>query len=194
MAENHIEYYGERGNGGDPAADTSQNFATISAFDLSRIGAVAEAHAVFAEVTMGLFSDLYNLLPHARDRSMVGTFGSTTDADYTSDIGAFMNGIQELLEERGVAYEELDRAIDAFRITYQEALIVELHAEKYRWVPHGLSVWYPPSPNRFDTPEKEDAPFASDMDYLDPGIGLDFVDDSIWPEYLSAYFTASGSM
>jgi hypothetical protein len=194
LVENHIEYYGEQGNGGDPAADTSQNFATMSAFDLSRIEAVVGAHAAFAEVTMGLFGDLYNLLPHARDRSMVGTYGSTTDADYTSDIGAFMNSVQELLDERGVAYPELDRAIETFWATYQQALIVELHAEKYRWVPHGLSIWYPPSPNRFDTPEKEDAPFGSDMDYLDPGIGLDFVGDSIWPEYLSAYFTASGSM
>jgi hypothetical protein len=143
---------------------------------------------------MGLFSDLYNLLPHARDRSMVGTFGSTTDADYTSDIGAFMNGTQELLEERGVAYEDLDRAINAFWTTYREALVVELHAEKYRWVPHGLSIWYPPSPNRFDTPEKDDAPFASEMDYTDPGIDLDFVNDSTWLDYLLAYFTASGSM
>jgi hypothetical protein len=35
---------------------------------------------------------------------------------------------------------------------------------------------------------------ASQTDYTDPGIGLDFGEDSIWPDYLLAYFVASGSM
>ena len=67
IVDDHVAHYGAKGNHGDPGADTSINFAAMTAFDLSYMDAVAAAHWHWAAVTYPLFDDLHNLLPHARD-------------------------------------------------------------------------------------------------------------------------------
>ena len=53
---------------------------------------------------------------------------------------------------------------------------------------HGLSIWYPPTWNKYDTSDENSLVFGSLMFYPDPAIGLDWLDDSTWLNYLFEYF------
>ena len=52
----------------------------------------------------------------------------------------------------------------------------------------GLSIWYPPSWNKYETRDENDEVFGSTMYYEDPEIALDWVVDSNWRTYLFEYF------
>jgi Clostripain family len=190
ITDNHIEYYSDKGNNGVPNLDTSINFAAMTVFDLSHIMAVRDAHITWAEITWDLFDDIYNILPHARDLSDVGGYGDITDFDYQSDIKTFMLEGLRLIDEAGLDFPELTAAVVAYLTEQDELIVYEQSPEdgfKLQSA-NGLSIWYPPTWNKYETSDENDEVFGSTVHYEDTEIGLDWVSDSNWTFYLFEYF------
>lgn len=190
ITDNHIEYYSDKGNNGVPNLDTSINFAAMTVFDLSHIEAVRDAHITWAEITWDLFDDIYNILPHARDLSDVGGYGDITEFDYQSDIKTFMLEGLRLIDEAGLDFPELNEAVDAYLAEQDELIVYEQSPEdgfKLQSA-NGLSIWYPPTWNKYETSDENDEVFGSTVHYEDTEIGLDWVCDSNWITYLFEYF------
>ncbi len=194
ITDNHLEYYSDKGNNGVPSFDTSINFAAMTVFDMSHISDVLTAHKIWAETTWLLFDEIYNILPHARDLSDVGGYGEITEFDYQFDIKTFMLEGLRLIAEAGLNFPELTKAVvddfDGYLVALEKLIIYErspvdgfkLHTT------NGLSIWYPPTWNKYETRDESDEVFGSTMYYEDPDIGLDWVADSNWTEYLFEYF------
>jgi len=190
IADNHIEYYSDKGNNGDPGLDTSTNFAALTVFDLATINEVREAHMDWARTAWLLFDDIYILLPHARDLSEVGGFGEVTEFDYNSDIETFMVEGLRLIADEGLSFPELTEATEQYLAEQDRLILYErspADGSKLK-AAMGLSIWYPPTWNKYDTRDESDEVFGSTMYYEDPAIGLDWVADSNWLTYLFEYF------
>ena len=190
ITDNHIEYYSDKGNNGVPNLDTSTNFAAMTVFDLSHITAVRDAHMTWAETTWDLFDDVYNILPHARDLSDVGGFGDITEFDYQSDIKTFMLEGLRLIDEAGLSFPDLNEAVDAYLAVQDDLIVYERSPEDgfKQQSANGLSIWYPPTWNKYETSDESNEVFGSTMHYEDPIIDLDWVSDSNWTTYLFEYF------
>jgi hypothetical protein len=190
VADNHVESYADNGNKGAPAGSTSMDFASMTIFDMSQVPAVKEAHGVWAATTWALLDEIYNLLPHARDLSDVGGWGEITDCDYQSDIETFMTEGLRLIGEAGLSFPTLKAAVEAY-LAAQDRLVLyhrkPSDGSKLK-AANGLSIWYPPTWNQYDTRDASDEVFGSTMYYEDPTIGLDWVTDSNWTAYLIEYF------
>jgi hypothetical protein len=187
IVDDHFAFYSDKGNNGDPGADTSINFAAMTAFDMTHVGDLVDAHVQWAGVLYPLFDEVYNLLPHARDLSEVGGYGGVTDADFQFDMRTFMVEGLRLIEEAGKSFPELNAAVDTYLAVQDQLILHEQHPLKLHSA-NGLSIWYPPTWNQYDTRDGSEESFGSTMYYEDPAIGLDWVTDSNWVTYLLEYF------
>jgi hypothetical protein len=190
ITDDMLDYYADKGNNGLPQDDTSINFAAMTVFDLSHVADVLAAHRIWAETSWLLFDDIYNILPHARDLAEVGGFGEITDFDYNFDITTFMVESLRLIDEAGLAFPELTGAVEDYLAVQDELIVYEqspTDGSKLR-AAAGLSIWYPPTWNKYETRDESDEVFGSTMYYEDPAIGLDWIADSNWRTYLFEYF------
>ncbi|RJX18619.1 MAG: hypothetical protein C4563_09325 [Desulfobulbus sp.] len=190
IADNHLAYYSDKGNNGVPQLDTSTNFAALTVFDLTTVQEVLAAHNVWAETTWLLFDEIYNVLPHARDLAEVGGFGEITDFDYNFDIRTFMEESLALISEEGLDFPELTAAVATYLAAQDKLIIYERSpADGFKLkAAQGVSIWYPPTWNKYDTRDENSDLFGSTMYYEDPEIGLDWLVDSNWRSYLFEYF------
>ena len=190
ITDNHIAYYEVKGNRGDPRLDTSINFAAMTVFDQSQIENVLVAHRNWAKILWPLFDDVHNLLPHARDLADVGGWGEITELDYQFDIQTFMEEGLLLIGEAGLDFPKLTSAVNDYLLAQDPLIVYERSPEdgfKMKSA-KGLSIWYPPTWNKYETRDESDDVFGTTMYYEDPSIGLDWVSDSNWTEYLFEYF------
>jgi hypothetical protein len=190
ITDDTSDYYADKGNSGVPRDDTSTNFAAMTVFDLSHMDDVLAAHRAWAETCWFLFDEVYDILPHARDLSEVGGFGEITDFDYNFDIRTFMVESLRLIAEAGMDFPELTDAVEDYLKVQNELVVYERSPEdgdKLR-AATGLSIWYPPTWNKYETRDESDEVFGSTMYYEDPAIGLDWIVDSNWLTYLFEYF------
>ena len=190
IIDDHLEYYSDKGNNGVRNLDTSINFAAMTLFDLSYIEAVLAKHIIWADTTSELFDEIYNILPHARDLSDIGGFGEITDFDFDFDIETFMSESLRLIDEAGLHFAELNTAVEEYLDAQGELIVYERNPDdgfKLK-AAHGLSIWYPPTWNKYDTRDENSEVFGSLMFYPDPAIGLDWLNDSTWLNYLFEYF------
>ena len=190
ITDDLLEYYSDKGNNGVPGLDTSTNFAAMTVFDMAHVGDVLAAHMDWAATTWQLFDDIYNVLPHARDLSEVGGFGEITDFDYNFDIKTFMEEGLRLIAEERLKFPELDQAVEAYLADQDKLVIYERSpADGFKLkAAQGLSIWYPPTWNKYDTRDENGDVFGSTMYYEDSVIDLDWVIDSNWRTYLFEYF------
>lgn len=190
IIDDHLEYYSDKGNKGVPNFDTSINFAAMALFDLLHIQEVLAKHIIWADTTSELFDDIYNILPHARDLSDVGGYGEITDFDFDFDLETFMSESLRLIYEAGLDFPKLNEAVEDYLYAQGELIVYERNPDDGFKLnaAHGLSIWYPPTWNKYDTSDENSLVFGSLMFYPDPAIGLDWLDDSTWLNYLFEYF------
>ena len=191
ISDNHRDYWEDRGNHGDPHGDTFADFASMSVLDMTDMDSVFSAHNAYCEAIVPLFEELRNVLPHARDLSEIGGFGSITDFDYQHDIVTFQNAALMLIDQKGLSYPELTAAISDYQDAHYDMVLYNVYADKFHDKTQGLSIWYPPTYNKYDTTNPVgDVSFGSTIFYEDPDIALDWIVDSNWLWYLDEYFRA----
>ncbi len=191
ISDNHRDYWEDKGNHGDPAADTYADFASMSVLDMTKMEPVFSAHNAYCDTIVPLFEELRNVLPHARDLSEIGGFGSITDFDYQHDIVTFQDAALMIIEEKGLTYPELAAAIANYQAAHYDMVLYNVYADKFHDKTQGLSIWYPPTYNKYDTTDPVgDVTFGSTIFYEDADIALDWIADSNWLWYLDEYFRA----
>lgn len=190
IVDDHLEYYSDKGNKGVQNLDSSINFAAMALFDLSYIEEVLAKHIIWADTTSELFDDIYNILPHARDLSDVGGYGEITGFDFDFDLETFMSESLRLIDEAGLYFAELNTAVEEYLDAQGELIVYERNPDDGFKLnaAHGLSIWYPPTWNKYYTSDENSLLFGSLMFYPDPAIGLDWLNDSTWLNYLFEYF------
>ena len=191
ISDDHRDYWEDRGNHGVPAADTYADFASMSVLDMTKMEPVFSTYNAYCETIVPLFEELRNVLPHARDLSEIGGYGSITDFDYQHDIVAFQDAALMLIDQKGLTYPELAAAIANYQAAYYDMVLYNVYAEKFHDKTQGLSIWYPPTYNKYDTTDPVgDVSFGSTIFYEDADIALDWIADSNWLWYLDEYFRA----
>lgn len=192
ISDNHRDYWEDKGNQGDPAADTHADFASMSVLDMTKLGPVIASYNAYCEAIVPLFEELRNVLPHARDLSEIGGYGGITDSDFQHDIVTFQNAALMLIEQKGLSYPGLAAAIAAYQEAHYNVVLYNVYPDKYHDKTQGLSIWYPPTYNKYDTTDPVgDVVFGSTIFYEDPDIALDWIVDSKWLWYLDEYFRAN---
>ena len=157
-----------------------RDFSTISAYDLSKAGAVGEA---FCHITWALqeqMRDNRTVIAPARDHSEIGLNNAVDQSEYLHDLWVFFSDL-EAIEDNS-----LREAIQELKLAFSEAVIAEGHSFRYREIPHGMSFWFPPSIRKSvcDYVTYDGRFFYSDS-------GLDIVEESLWLICLEDYYVVA---
>jgi len=156
----------------------SQDFATMSAFDMSKIEVLGEAFTEFTVVFEPIISDHMKAIEEARGYALIGTWGNMAGWEWNPDLVTFLEGLGVI-----EGHPELNAAIEDFMVAYDSACIAEDHSRKYHDTVHGIHVWFPPSLSMYNS---NGYTWAKQFVYHD--IGLDLVAESSWRDCLMAYF------
>jgi hypothetical protein len=155
----------------------SQDFATMSAFDMHKIGAVGEAFTALTEVLEPIIPEHMKDIEEARGYALIGTWSNMAGWEWNPDLITFLEGLRTI-----EGHPELIDAIDEFEMAFDAACIAEDHSKKYRDTVHGLHIWFPPSLSMYNS---NGYTWAKQFVYHD--IGLDLVAESSWYDCLMAY-------
>ncbi|OGS55345.1 MAG: hypothetical protein A3K60_07160 [Euryarchaeota archaeon RBG_19FT_COMBO_56_21] len=158
----------------------SQDFATASAVDTSKLDALGDAFGQLAAVLEPIIPEHMKEVEEARGYSLIGTWTNMAGWEWNPDVLTFVRGLREIS-----GHPELISAIDAFEMAYNEAVIAEAHSKKYHETAQGLSFWFPPSLAQYNSMGYY---WARQFVYHD--IGLDLVAETAWYDCLMAYYTS----
>jgi len=156
----------------------NQDFSTMAAFDMMKMGAVGEAFTEFTRVFEPIIPDHRKEVERARGYALIGTWNNMAGWEWNPDLVTFLEGLREV-----VGHPELNAAIDKFETAFDVACIAEDHSRKYHDTVHGLHFWFPPSLSMYNS---NGYTWAKQFVYHD--IGLDIVDESLWHDCLMTYF------
>ncbi len=158
----------------------TQNFATMSAFDTSKMSAVGEAFTEFTGVFKPVIPDHMKEIEGARGYSLIGTWGNVAGWEWNPDLITFVEGLRSI-----AGHPELTGAIDKLEMAFDAACIAEDHSKKYHDTVHGLSFWFPPSLSMYNSNGYEWA-----KQFVYHGVGLDIVAESSWYDCLMTYYSS----
>lgn len=176
LVHEYVLYYGSKRDY-EHQFKFTQDFATLSAFDMSKIAALGDAFTKFTEAFEPIIPDHMKEIEDARGYALIGTWGNMAGWEWNPDLVTFLEGLETI-----TGHPELDAAIDDFMTAYDAACIAEDHSRKYHDTVHGIHVWFPPSISMYNSNGYE---WAKQFVYHD--IGLDLVAESSWYDCLMEY-------
>lgn len=179
LVHEYVQYYSSKWDY-EHQFKFNQDFATMSAFDTSKMSAVGEAFTEFTRVFKPIIPDHMKEIEAARGYSMIGTWGNVAGWEWDPDLITFVEGLRSI-----AGHPELTGAIDTLEIAFDAACIAEDHSKKYHDTVHGLSFWFPPSLSMYNSNGYE---WAKQFVYHD--IGLDIVEESSWYDCLMTYYSS----
>ena len=122
----------------------TQDFATLSAVDTSKMGALGDAFNNLATVLQPIIPDHRMEVEEARGYALVGTWLNMAGFEWTPDVFTFVEGLRAITD-----HPDLTAAIDDFEDAFDDAVIAEAHSRKYHDTVYGLNFWFPPSLSRY---------------------------------------------
>lgn len=158
----------------------NQDFATMSAFDMTKMGAVGQAFTEFTWVFEPIIPDHRKEIERARGYALIGTWNNMAGWEWNPDLVTFLEGLRAI-----EGHPELATAIDEFEMAFDAACIAENHSRKYHDTVHGLHFWFPSSLSMYNS---NGYTWAKQFVYHD--IGLDLVAESSWRDCLMTYFSS----
>jgi len=158
----------------------NQDFSTMSAFNMRKIGAVGTAFTEFTKVFEPIIPDNMKEIEAARGYALIGTWGNMAGWEWNPDLITFVEGLRAI-----EGHPELTAAIDNLEMAFDAACIAEDHSKKYHDTVHGLHFWFPPSLSMYNS---NGYTWAKQFVYHD--IGLDLVDESAWYDCLMTYYSS----
>ena len=154
-----------------------QDFATMSAFDLSKTGAMGQAFVKLAQVLEPLIPQYKKAIEQVRGYALQGQWTNMAGYEWMPDAYAVFDGLKKIPNAGLVV------AIDAFETSFNACLLVEDSSARLGWVPHGMNIWFPPSLSQYNS---QGWAWARQFVYND--IGLDLVSESAWYDRLMSYY------
>jgi len=158
----------------------NQDFATMSAFDMSKMGAVGDAFSEFTAVLEPIIPDHMKEVERARGYALLGTWNNMAGWEWNPDLITFLEGLKAI-----EGHPELNAAIDEFEMAFDAACVAEDHSTRYKDTVHGLHFWFPPSLSMYNS---NGYTWAKQFVYHD--IGLDIVGESAWYDCLMTYYSS----
>lgn len=158
----------------------SQDFATMSAFDMSKVSALGDSFVTLTRALMPIVREHKGQIGGARGYSLMGTWSNMAGYEWSPDLYAFVEGLKGV---RG--HPELLAAISNFETAFNAALLAEDHSGRHYDAVHGLNFCFPPSLSQYNM---NSYPWLSQFVY--DRVGLDLVTESSWADCLMAYYHA----
>ena len=177
IVHDYVTYYGSKWDY-DHIYNYQQDFATMSAFDLTKTAAMGPAFAKMTALLEPLIADNHNRISAARGYALLGTWTNMAGYEWTPDAWEFFEGL------RGMDVQ-LDAAISEWEATFEAALIAEDHSQKYHDTVHGLNIHFPPSLAMYNCNG-----YLWERQFVYTGVGLDLVAESSWNDCLMAYYSS----
>jgi len=173
----YVEYYSEKWL--YPHQMTySQDFATMVALDMSKMGPVGAAFCDLTEALLPVIPNHLKLVDRARGYALVGTWTNMAGYEWMPDVLTFAEGLREIS-----GHPELVSAVDAFEVAFDAAVLAQANSDKYHDTVHGLNFWFPPSLAQYHSNG-----WAWAKQFIYEGVGLDLVEESSWVDCLMAYY------
>jgi len=157
----------------------AQDFATMSAFNLSKTAAMGPAFDKMTGLLEPLIATHMKQVQAARGYALVGTWTNMAGYEWTPDAWTFFDGL------RGID-GALDSSISVWEATFSAALLAEDHSKKYGESVHGLNINFPPSLSQYNC-----AGYIWERQFVYTQVGLDLIAESSWNDCLMAYYGAS---
>ena len=179
LVHEYVLYYGSKWDY-EHQFKYTQDFATMAAFDMRKIGAVGEAFTEFTTVFKPIIPDHMKEIEAARGYSLIGTWGNMAGWEWNPDLITFVEGLRAI-----AGHPELTAAIDTLEMAFDAACIAEDHSRKYHDTVHGIHFWFPPSLSMYNS---NGYTWAKQFVYHD--IGLDLVAESSWYDCLMTYYSS----
>jgi hypothetical protein len=155
-----------------------QDFATLSAIDLSKIEAVGDAFGALVDALLPKVKDFANPLNTAAQHYFVAMWENNMGCGFTADVRGMFGEVATLIRD---AHPTVAALCDDVVSSASEAIVKEWASWRFRDRPSGMSVFTPSSIGIYNV--NWDA-----LDRVYGEIGLDFAEDSGWDEVLLTYF------
>ncbi len=178
IVHDYVTYYGSKWDY-DHIYNYQQDFATMSAFDLTKTAAMGPAFDRMTDLLLPLIPKNMKKVENARGYALIGTWTNQAGYEWTPDAWTFFDGL------RGID-PQLDIAITVWEETFTSALLAEDHSAKYHDTVHGLNIHFPPSLAMYNCNG-----YLWERQFVYTGVGLDIIAESSWNECLMAYYAAS---
>lgn len=175
MVDQYMEYYSSKSeylhmNPYD------QDFVGFSAFDMSKVQAMGDSFIALTKVLEPLVSEHAIEIKRARENALISMWANIGGIEYLPDLMTMMDGIKGL-------DPKLDTAIACFEVAYDEALMRDGSSWRFKEIPQGACIHFPPNFSIYDCQAWE---WARQYPYT--GIGLDLVAQSSWNQCLLEYY------
>jgi hypothetical protein len=175
IVHDYVTYYGSKWDF-EHIYNYQQDFATMSAFDLSKTAAMGPTFAKMTGLLEPLIPTHMKQVQAARGYALIGTWTNMASYEWGPDAWAFFDGL------RGIN-GALDTAISQWEATFSAALLVEDHSKKYGDSVHGLNINFPPSLSQYNS-----VSYPWEGQFVYTNAGLDLIAESSWNDCLLAYY------
>jgi len=175
IVHDYVTYYGSKWDY-EHIYNYAQDFATMSAFDLSKTAAMGPAFAKMTALLEPLIQAHKKQVAAARGYALVGTWTNMASYEWGPDAWTFFDGL------RGID-GALDVAISEWEATFSAALLAEDHSKKYGDSVHGLNINFPPSLAQYNS-----VSYPWEAQFVYTQVGLDLIAESSWNDCLMAYY------
>jgi len=177
IVHDYVTYYGSKWDY-EHIYNYAQDFATMSAFDLSKTAAMGSAFAKMTGLLEPLIKTHMKQVQAARGYALVGTWTNMASYEWGPDAWAFFDRL------RGID-GALDVAISEWEAAFSAALLAEDHSKKYGDSVYGLNINFPPSLSQYKC-----VSYPWEAQFVYTQVGLDLIAESSWNDCLMAYYGA----
>ena len=175
IVHDYVTYYGSKWDF-EHIYNYQQDFATMSAFDLSKTAAMGPTFAKMTGLLEPLIEGHMKQVQAARGYALIGTWTNMASYEWGPDAWTFFDGL------RGID-GALDVAISQWEATFSAALLAEDHSKKYGDSVHGLNINFPPSLSQYNS-----VSYPWERQFVYTQVGLDLIAESSWSDCLLAYY------
>jgi hypothetical protein len=177
IVHDYVTYYGSKWDY-EHIYNYAQDFATMSAFDLTKTAAMGQAFDKMTELLVPLMPTHMNMVKAARGYALVGTWTNMASYEWGPDAWTFFDRL------RGMD-GALDAAISEWEAAFSAALLAEDHSKKYGDSVHGLNINFPPSLSQYNS-----VSYPWEAQFVYTQVGLDIIAESSWNDCLMTYYAS----
>ncbi len=153
-----------------------QDFVGFSAYDMSKVQALGDSFIALTSVLEPLVADHAIEIKLARESALISMWANIGGIEYLPDVWTMLDGM------KGID-AQLDLAIEDFEEAYAAALLNEGSSSRFKDIPQGTCIHFPPNYSIYECQAWE---WARSYPYT--GIGLDLIAESSWNQCLLEYY------
>jgi len=158
-----------------------QDFATLSAVDLSKMSALVEAIAAFTDAVLPKDGALVTSLNIAANHNMIFKWENSMSVGFNADLKGMFSEFATMVRD---THPELADVCDDIVSAAEGAIVKNWASWRFHGNPTGISIFTPPGVGIYNV-------YWDGLSRVYDQLGLDFVDDTRWDEVLSAYYLSS---